>query len=653
MCGLAGVITWDQRHRIDRPTLAKMSACIAHRGPDGQGQLINHDELITSLHPQCALIHRRLAVIDLNDRSLQPFSDGLNKNWLVFNGEIYNYRSLRKELASELPNFQWKTESDTEVLLAAYLAWGEACLQRLNGMFAMAVWNEPTGTLFLARDRMGQKPLFYAAIGADGKAWNHHGAPMAIAFASELGALRQAKWMDATINPSSLADYLRFGYVPTPATIYSGAWKIPPGTWMKINSDGVQMDRYFDPNNSPQESEWTDGDAISRTREYIRRAVKRRLVADVPLGCFLSGGIDSSIVAAAMKASVKKDQPVMTFSIGFEDPLYDETKFAAEVARHLRTKHKQFTVQPNAAEDLPTLAATYGEPFGDSSALPTHYLSRETRQHVTVALSGDGGDELFGGYDRYRAMLIGESVRKLPGPLRGFAGAKLWQMLPGTHPKSKLARLKRLLATLRQSAAVRYESYVRLFDESMVKALLKTKESPEPVLEFSKLFDEQLKDRDVVRAALCTDRLTYLPDDLLTKLDHASMLHALEVRSPFMDQEVVTFAANLTTPQLLQGGGKRILREAFASELPETVFTRPKMGFAVPIGQWLRTDLNSMLRELLFAQNSFSTAHLNIDFIRKLVDEHQDSKVDHSQRLYALVMLELWWRSAQEETIWL
>jgi asparagine synthase (glutamine-hydrolysing) len=397
----------------------------------------------------------------------------------------------------------------------------------------------------------------------------------------------------------------------------------------------------------------SDDDAVKRTRQLVTRAVKQQLVADVPLGCFLSGGIDSSIIAAAMKASVPSKQQVLTFSIGFHDERYDETPFASEVAKHLGTNHREFIVEPNAADDLPRLARVYGEPFGDSSALPTHYLSRETRQHVKVALSGDGGDELFGGYDRYRAMLIGESVQRLPKPLRYLAGARFWQILPGTHPKSKMTRLKRLLRTIRQLPATRYESYMRIFDDRMLKQLIPQQRMATPTLHFSEMFNEQLKERDAVHAAMGVDRLTYLPDDLLCKVDRASMLHALEVRSPFMDHELVGFAASLSTDQLLGGGGKRMLRQAFAKDLPEKVFKRPKMGFAVPIGEWLRGDLAGMLRGLLFADDSFTRANLNSDFVRALVDEHHTGRADHGHRLYALLMLELWWHASMEEMTWL
>jgi asparagine synthase (glutamine-hydrolysing) len=362
-----------------------------------------------------------------------------------------------------------------------------------------------------------------------------------------------------------------------------------------------------------------------------------------------------------MKASVGADQPVHTFSIGFDDPRYDETRYAADVARHLGTKHEQFTVRPDAASDLPRLAAVFGEPFADSSALPTHYLSRETREHVKVALSGDGGDELFGGYDRYRAMWMGEAFRSMPEPLQRIARSKLWEHLPGTHPKSAAARVKRMLASLHLPAPQRYDSYLRFFDDATVSALLPREEASQGVKWLAHEFAALADGRDVVQTAMALDRLTYLPEDLFTKVDRAAMLHALEVRSPFMDPVVVRFAAGLTTEQLFGGRAnarafmqspmtapaKLLLREAFAADLPVVVFKRPKMGFAVPVGEWLRTHLRPMLHDAVQSRDSFAAAHLDPVTIQRLLREHESSQVDHSQRLYALLMVELWWRVAR------
>ncbi|MDB5293118.1 MAG: asnB 3, partial [Phycisphaerales bacterium] len=335
---------------------------------------------------------------------------------------------------------------------------------------------------------------------------------------------------------------------------------------------------------------------------------------------------------------------VETFSIGFDDRRYDERSFAKAVAQHLGTKHHEFCVAPRAAEDLPRLAAAFGQPFADSSALPTHYLSRETRSHVKVALSGDGGDELFGGYDRYRAMLAGERFRRVPTSVLKIIAASS-QRIPGTHPKSTGARLKRFAATLSDPGYMRYARFVRLFDSETVEQLLtpELRTATRDCDTFEYVYNTHFQQNDVVRAALAVDRLSYLPGDLLTKVDRASMLHALEVRSPFMDHELVEFAAGLTTDQLLKGGPKRMLREAFAADLPAWVFKRKKMGFAVPIGDWFRGELRGMLRDHLFAADSFAMGHFNRPVVERLVEEHETGRADHSQRLYALLMLELWW----------
>jgi len=434
---------------------------------------------------------------------------------------------------------------------------------------------------------------------------------------------------------------------------------------MRVTDKQVAVEQYFDPNESTAQIDVSGG----RVRDLVVDAVRRQLVSDVPLGCFLSGGVDGSVIGAAMKAAVGANQPVHTFSIGFEDPRYDETRYAAEVARYLGTRHEQFAVRPDAAADLPKLAGVFGEPFADSSALPTHYLARETRQCVKVALSGDGGDELFGGYDRYRAMWLGEAFASMPQPLQRIAQSKLWERLPGTHPKSAAARIKRMLASLHLPPAQRYDSYLRFFDDSTIATLLpreeatrlsssKSSQGPDWLAhEFQRLSDG----RDVVKTAMALDRMTYLPEDLLTKVDRAAMLHALEVRSPFMDPTVVRFAGGLTTDQLfgarasasafmqspMTAPAKVLLRDAFAADLPAAVFKRPKMGFAVPIGDWLRGDLRPMLHDTLTSADSFAAAHLDAGTVRRFLQEHACAGADHAQRLYALLMLELWWQTAR------
>jgi asparagine synthase (glutamine-hydrolysing) len=623
MCGIAGVVAFDQRFSVSPDVLKRMSQCIAHRGPDHEGFCAS------SVGPHVALIHRRLAILDLDPRSNEPMTDG--KHWLVFNGEIYNFRELKNDLS---PNI-WQTTGDTEVLLNSYARWGEKCPERLNGMFAFAVWDAEKSTLFLARDRMGQKPLYFS-VNQDSD-----GRIAAVAFASEISALLAVPWVSRATSDDALAEYLRWGFVPGPQTIYTAIRQVEPSQAVTVTREDLKARKYF---HEDDYSPPTDVEFVRHTRELVCQAVRRQLVSDVPLGCFLSGGIDSSIIAAAMKAAVGKDQPVLTFAIGFDEKEYDETSYAAQVAKHLGTEHRQFIVRPNAVEDLPKLAAVFGQPFADSSALPTHYLSRQTRQHVKVALSGDGGDETFGGYDRYRAMRISSRLGLarflLPLPVMATVLGKTGSQ----HPKSTSVRMRRLLESAHLPPAKRYASYMRLFDEPSLRALLLT--APRESIWLERRFRIAAQDRDVVAAASATDRVTYLPDDLLTKLDRCSMLHALEVRSPFLDHDVVCFAAQLSDAQLLNGGGKRLLREAFSADLPSWVFRRRKMGFAVPIGQWLRTTLRPMLHDLLFSRGSFASKTFQPAALERMIQDHQDETQDHSQRLYALLMLELWHRNS-------
>lgn len=604
MCGITGAVSWDADLPVTRERLARMASHLAHRGPDGQ------DVRVIDGAPSVGMAFCRLAVIDPDPRAMQPMSTPDGRYTLVFNGEIYNFRDLRAELSPR----EWRTQSDTEVLLHALATWGESAIEKLNGMFAFALWDAQGKSLLLARDRMGQKPLYFTT------------GRRSVAFASELRALSAWPDWDEAIDETALVEYLRYGCIAPPRTMRTGAAQIHPGHTLRIHGAGddqwTQI-RYFDCN-EPR--------PVGATfRTLIERAVERQLVADVPLGVFLSGGIDSSIIATC----ARRHGRVKTFSIGFDDARYDETPFAREVAKHLDTDHYEFRVTPDAASDLPKLAEVFGDPFGDSSALPTHYLSRETRKHVTVALSGDGGDELFGGYDRYRAIAMNVA------PLRPLARIGKW--LAQGHPKSRLTRAGRLLASAGFAEAERYRLYLAIFSDGAIANLLGEPPAPEAFIDLR--WRELRRDRDAAGTALATDRVTYLPNDLLAKVDRASMLHALEVRSPFMDHDVVRAAASLRRDQLLGGGKKRMLREAFAKDLPASVFERPKMGFAVPIGEWFRTSLRSMLHEHLYAPDSFARSRLSMPAVAKLIAEHECGRIDHSQRLYALLMLELWHRS--------
>lgn len=630
MCGIAGVVVWDEKYRVTRDTLAKMSAAIAHRGPDGEGLFITREnEPITPDTPQVAFAFRRLAILDCDERAMQPMHTPDGRYTIVFNGEIYNFRELREELTKLLPNHAWRTTGDTEVLLMSYATWGDACVDKLNGMFAFAVWDHEQKRLFLARDPMGQKPLYEASDG-DGRV---------LVFGSELSALQQSTWVQQPIS-TNLIEYLHWGYVDQPGHM-QGVSQLLPGWQARVSTPQADTDGNVPYFSIKPGKAVSDDQAVHTTRRLIELAVKRQMVSDVPLGVFLSGGVDSSIIAAC----ARRLGPVKSFSIGFDDPRYDESAYATAVAKHLRTQHHSFRVTPDTVDDLPKLAQIFGQPFADSSALPTYYLARETRRHVTVALSGDGGDELFGGYDRYRAMRLAARMRGTPASFQ-TAVRKVGQWLPGTHPKSRLTRLRRFTTDAHLPPAEQYSAIMRLFSNDWVRGLLLKPIDDSFDTIYADFADTQASNPllDEIQTALAVDRTTYLPGDLLTKVDRCSMAHGLEVRSPFMDHELVHFAAGLTTDQLLKGGPKRMLREAFADDLPAWVFKRKKMGFAVPIGEWFRGPLRSMLRDHLFASDSFAKEHFQMKVVERLVEEHETQKVDHSQRLYALLMLELWWK---------
>jgi asparagine synthase (glutamine-hydrolysing) len=613
MCGIAGIVSFDSRYVPPREVLERMSACIAHRGPDGEGI-----EVIRTPSATAGLVHRRLAILDPDPRSNQPFTiehEG-RRFHLVFNGEIYNYRELRRELEPLLPGYAWRTTGDTEVLLASYLAWGEQCAEHLLGMFAFGVFDETSGAVFLARDRMGQKPLYYALTGEHDR----------IAFASELSALAGLEWVNSAVSELSVTAYLSRGYIPSPGTIYEGIEKLPPAHTLTLRPGAVARVAACWPTDPPPQPPPPAPHAPVLTRQLLEQSVRSQLVSDVPLGCLLSGGIDSSIVTLLMKRTLPTGQPLHTFTLAFDDPRYDESRFAEQVAGHLGTTHHTFHITPDVAGDLPALARSFGEPFADSSLLPTYYLARETRQHVKVALGGDGGDELFAGYDRYRALRLAQRLspllRLLPDPPGSWLGA---------HPKSHVARLARFWSIARLPVGERYDALTRFFPPGVLGA-----PGYHDVL-------QPFQRNDPLLSALAFDRRHYLEGDLLTKVDRASMLVNLEVRSPFMDHRLVQYASQLRTVDLLRHGMKGILKRAFAHDLPPAVFTRPKMGFALPIGEWLRTSMRDMLRDLVLSPAAVCSRWPRAE-LERLIDDHHERRADHSQRLFALIMLELWHR---------
>jgi asparagine synthase (glutamine-hydrolysing) len=635
MCGICGAAWTDPIGALSESALASMMARLRHRGPDDAG---------TYRDAHAALGFRRLAIIDLVTGH-QPLSNEDCTVWVVFNGEIYNYQALRHRL--EAKGHTLRTVSDTEILVHLYEDEGTKLFSLLRGMFAVAIWDSARRTLVLGRDRLGQKPLLY------------HSTAHGIRFASELKsllALPEAE-LPRRVNPQALDQYLTYGYIPHPLTILEGVYKLPPAHYAVWHEGRLAMDRYWDPPWN-QELVRKPGEDVERLRALLSEAVAEQMISDVPLGAFLSGGIDSTIIVGLMQRV--SSRPVKTFSIGFNDPAFDESAYARLAAEHLGTEHHAFEIQPRAWETLPALADQFDEPFGDSSALPTWYVSRETRRHVTVALTGDAGDELFGGYDRYRALAIAGFADRLPADVRRWLSGPLARALPvSSRAKTPLRKVKRLLGSFGDAPDARYARLMTMFDESSRAALYsdafldqlaaagdRTADEADPLSVLDRAWRAAPK-RDAVTRAMIADLLTYLPGDLLHKVDMASMAHSLECRGPFLDHRVVELALEMPPSRKirLQGGrSKVVLKEAFADLLPPKIRTRPKMGFGVPIDRWFRGELRDELRAVLLDPIALKRALFRPEAIGSLLDEHASGLRDHAYRLWSLLMLELWFR---------
>jgi asparagine synthase (glutamine-hydrolysing) len=631
MCGITGAIWTDSDRAIEPPVLRRMTDCLAHRGPDGEGTYFSEYRLRPPYEsmPGVALGHRRLSIIDLATGG-QPMSNEDGSVWITFNGEIYNYQDLRHRL--EGSGHKFRTDSDTETIVHLYEDEGPECFSHLNGMFAIAIWDANRRRLVLGRDRLGKKPLVY----------RHE--PGRLLFASELKSLLTIPGLPREIDPSAIDEYLTYQYIPHPNTIFRGYHKLPPGHFAVYQDDKLNVQSYWRPDFTA-EQRISKRDAIEQVRVLLDSAVQMRMRSDVPLGAFLSGGVDSSIIVALMQQHAA--EPVKTFTIGFPIPEYDESKYAAAVARHLKTDHHVLEVKPDALEVLPKLAYHYDEPFADSSAIPTWYVSQLTRQHVTVALSGDGGDELFAGYPRYSAALAAARFDRI-GLFRTLAASPLWQWLPSSgRQKSLLRRIKRFSEALALPPAKRYLNWIGIFQERQRAELYRdeflSQLTSDPA-SFLTAAWRRVGNRDTVTCASLADLTTYLPCDLMTKVDIASMAHGLECRAPLLDYRLVEFAASLPVRhKYRRGRGKQLLREAFGHLLPREVFTRRKMGFGVPLDYWFRNELKPLASELLLSNDAKCHEYFRAEAINALWNAHQHG-VDQSNRLWALLMLEAWLR---------
>jgi asparagine synthase (glutamine-hydrolysing) len=619
MCGIAGFV--DRNGHLENTAtesaalVRQMCDVIRHRGPDDEGSFVGDG---------AALGMRRLSIIDLAGGH-QPIRNEDGSIWVVFNGEIYNYRELRADLEARGHTFY--TDTDTETIVHAYEEWGDDGFSHLRGMFGIALWDRRARTLLLARDRVGIKPLFYAKHGAR------------FYFGSEIKSILAAGGVTPALDAAALEHYLSFLYTPPDASIFEGIRKLPPGHTLRWNDGQIQITRYWQ---LPAEETFqgTMDDASAQLTSVLDDAVRSHLVSDVPIGALLSGGVDSSLVVALMaRASAR---PIKTFSIGFDEREFDELEAAGRVARHFGTDHHEFVVRPDALAIVDDLVEHFDEPFGDSSAIPTWYVSQMARRHVTVVLSGDGGDELFGGYDRYLPSPRVETFDARLGQLGRRAAAAAWPVLP--HGFKGRAFLRHVA----QDPRGRYLDSIRFFQPDEMGALLTVELQRaigrRRINAHGERF-ERFRELAWPSQMMRFDFETYLPDDILTKVDRMSMAHSIESRVPLLDHQVVSFAATLPARMKIEGGErKRVFKRAAAAILPPDVLIRRKQGFGVPLAFWFRERLREFVVETLQAKRTRERGYFQPQFVDRLVREHLGGRRDHSLRLWQLVMFELWHR---------
>lgn len=625
MCGIYGKIRFDGG-AVTAPEVERACDTMRHRGPDDAGVFVDGS---------VGLGHRRLSIIDLSPLGHQPMASDDGRLHIVFNGEIYNFQELRHELEAEGHAFRSRT--DTEVLLRLFQVEGPGCVERLRGMFAFAIWDSRDRSLFLARDRVGKKPLFYC----------HR--PGFLSFASELPALLTDPEVPRTPDPVALHHYLTFQSVPAPFSAFSAIRKLPPGHWLRLRGEGVETRRYWDLSFRPKHPADTRARRealVEELRERVAEAVRIRLVSDVPLGALLSGGVDSGGVVALM-AEASGGAPVRTFSVGFDEREYDELGYARLVAQRYGTEHTEFPLRPDMARVLPVLVEHFGEPFADPAAIPLYFITQVAREHVTVALCGDGGDEGFAGYYRHKLNALLHGFDFVPAGL----SRRLFQLLrrvpnaPTSH--SPLWVAKRLVQTLSLAPELRNLRFFGHFDEEAKQGLY----TPEHAASLQgadtdELVRERFRQTDAVSlldALLYTDLHTYLPDTLLPKVDVTSMANSLEMRSPLLDHKLLEFAARLPADlKLRRWTSKYALKEAFRPLLPPEILKRPKMGFGVPLDRWFRGELRELVRDTLLSARARARGWFRPAAVERLLVEHETGRWQWQYHIYNLLMLELW-----------
>ncbi len=629
MCGIAGVV-FGKRQGAPEALGRAMCDGLRHRGPDAQGwaELPNHVGLFA---------HTRLSVIDLSDRGRQPFWSRCGQVALVFNGEIYGFESQRAEL--EAAGTQLVSHTDTEVILERYLRFGAEGLHTLEGMFALALFDARTQRLLLMRDRTGKKPLYWTRR-PDG----------AIAFASEVKALKALPGLALEPEPAHLAEYLTFGYVGTPRSLYKGLNKLPPATHLTCEGPDAEprLDRYWKLPSPQATRDVTVTEAVQEVRQTLGDAVQRRMVADVPLGAFLSGGVDSSVIVAEM--AQRSRQPVRTFAVGFEDDhTFDERSYAREIAERFGTDHTELVVKATPSDLLGKLLWHHDEPYGDSSALAVYAVSKATREHVTVVLSGDGGDEVYAGYTRFRGGVVADHV---PAVAARAAHHVLSRLPEPKGYKNPISLLRRFVEHAERDEDEQLLSWNTYFASEALQRLLRPEVvgprfDPWAVMapQVALLRQAQQQGADRLDQILRHNLETYLLDDLLVKTDRMTMAVSLEARSPFLDTEVLNSAFTLPSKLKIRGRSlKWLLKEAYRGILPDHILDRQKHGFGVPIGAWWRGQARALVHDLLLSPGTKCQDMLQISEVRRLVDEHEREHRDHGQRIFALLQLELWRR---------
>jgi asparagine synthase (glutamine-hydrolysing) len=627
MCGIAGKI--DFAAPIDETLIHRMCSVIEHRGPDARGVYVDGG---------VGLGAQRLAIIDVAGGD-QPIFNEDRSVAVVMNGEIYNFPELRRELQER--GHRFSSRSDTEVLVHLYEDHGETMVRRLRGMFAFAIWDARRRRLFCARDRVGKKPLFWARKGS--RVW----------FASELRALLEDSELERDIDPAAIDAYLALQYVPHPLSAFKRIRKLAPASTLSVTADGETTDTYWSLDYTQKLRGVAEKELEEQLRELIREATEIRLMSEVPLGAFLSGGLDSTAVVAAMAEQMA--EPVKTFSIGFPDAAFDELRFARIAAERFGTDHHEFVVEPKALEIMPRLARQYGEPFADASAIPSFYLAELTSRHVTVALNGDGGDESFAGYRRYVGNDRASRLNGVPLPLRRLAPLLVRPLGEDARMNGTRSRIQRFARTLAMAPPDRYAHWMSIVERQR-RSRLFTPDFAAAVYASAEDFITTAWTRwpasGQIDLMLSTDVQTYLPCDLLVKMDIATMAYSVEARSPFLDHRLMEFAASLPPDEKLRGSaGKRLLKRALRGRVPDEILDRPKMGFGVPLGRWFREDLRQLPADVLLDARALDRGYFRRHEVEVLIDEHRAGSADHSARLWSLLQLEMWHREVVDAPV--